>query len=571
MLGLIIVVTALVLLFLGYKFYGSWLEKQWGIDPARKTPAVEKEDGIDYVPAKPAVLMGHHFSSIAGAGPVNGPIQASIFGWVPVFLWCIIGGIFMGGVQDFSSLFASIRHDGKSLGELINDSLGKKLKKLFIIFTLLLLLLVIASFVNIVAGTFCTVADETGKVITGFTTSPNNNQATTMISALFIVLAVIYGFATNRCGMKLLPATIAGVIGIIVITVLGLNLGISLTRTQCIVVIGVYIAAASLVPVWILLQPRDYLSSFLLYGMIALALIGITVSAFTGSVTFDMPAFTSFEPVDGQYLFPILFITIACGACSGFHSLVSSGTSSKQLDNEKNAKPIAYGSMLIESAFAIISLVALGGVYSRYVAGEFGSPAVAFATGVALMFGPENSAAFRTISALLTLSISVFALTSLDTGTRLSRFMFTELFLKDGEATYKDAKGIRRLLAHPLFGTTFMVVVGCILGGLSLSQIWGMLGAANQLLSGIAFMTVAVWLGEVGKNNKMLFFPMIFMLAASLASLVLTIVNKSKPIAAGTAVWGDWFQLIFALATSILAVILIVDGAKIFIRQSRAK
>lgn len=571
MLGLIIVVTALVLLFLGYKFYGSWLEKQWGIDPARKTPAVEKEDGIDYVPAKPAVLMGHHFSSIAGAGPVNGPIQASIFGWVPVFLWCIIGGIFMGGVQDFSSLFASIRHDGKSLGELINDSLGKKLKKLFIIFTLLLLLLVIASFVNIVAGTFCTVADETGKVITGFTTSPNNNQATTMISALFIVLAVIYGFATNRCGMKLLPATISGIVGIVIITVLGLNLGISLTRTQCIVVIGVYIAVASLVPVWILLQPRDYLSSFLLYGMIALALIGITVSAFTGSVTFDMPAFTSFEPVDGQYLFPILFITIACGACSGFHSLVSSGTSSKQLDNEKNAKPIAYGSMLIESAFAIISLVALGGVYSRYVAGEFGSPAVAFATGVALMFGSENSLAFRTISALLTLSISVFALTSLDTGTRLSRFMFTELFLRDGEATYKDAKGIRRLLAHPLFGTTFMVVVGCILGGLSLSQIWGMLGAANQLLSGIAFMTVAVWLGEVGKNNKMLFFPMIFMLAASLASLVLTIVNKSKPIAAGTAVWGDWFQLIFALATSILAVILIVDGAKIFIRQSRAK
>ena len=571
MLGLIIVVTALVLLFLGYKFYGSWLEKQWGIDPARKTPAVEKEDGIDYVPAKPAVLMGHHFSSIAGAGPVNGPIQASIFGWVPVFLWCIIGGIFMGGVQDFSSLFASIRHDGKSLGELINDSLGKKLKKLFIIFTLLLLLLVIASFVNIVAGTFCTVADETGRVITGFTPSPNNNQATTMISALFIVLAVIYGFVTNRCGMKLLPATIAGIIGIVMITVLGLNLGISLTRTQCIVVIGVYIAVASLVPVWILLQPRDYLSSFLLYGMIALALIGITVSAFTGSVTFDMPAFTSFEPVEGQYLFPILFITIACGACSGFHSLVSSGTSSKQLDNEKNAKPIAYGSMLIESAFAIIALVALGGVYSRYVAGEFGSPAVAFATGVALMFGPENSIAFRTISALLTLSISVFALTSLDTGTRLSRFMFTELFLKDGEATYKDAKGIRRLLAHPLFGTTFMVVIGCILGGLSLSQIWGMLGAANQLLSGIAFMTVAVWLGEVGKNNKMLFFPMIFMLAASLASLVLTIVNKSKPIAAGTAVWGDWFQLIFALATSILAVILIVDGAKIFVRQSRAK
>jgi carbon starvation protein len=571
MTGLLIVGSAIVLLVLGYIFYGSWLEKQWGVDPSRKTPAVDKEDGVDYVPAKPAVLMGHHFSSIAGAGPVNGPVQASIFGWVPVFLWCIIGGIFMGGVQDFSALFASIRHDGKSLGELIDESLGRRLKKIFIIFTLLLLLLVIASFVNIVAGTFCTAADAAGRVAAGIVSSPNNNQATTMISMLFIVMAVVYGLATNRYGVKTIPATIAGVIGIAAIIALGLHFGISLSRTQCIVVIGIYIAAASLVPVWILLQPRDYLSSFLLYGMIILALVGIAVSAFTGSVTFDMPAFTSFEPVEGQYLFPILFITIACGACSGFHSLVSSGTSSKQLNNEKNARPISYGSMLIESAFAIIALVALGGVYSRYVAGEFGSPAAAFAAGTALMFGPENSTIYNIVSALLTLSVSVFALTSLDTGTRLSRFMFTELFLKEGESTYKDAKGIRRVLAHPLFGTTFMVVVGCILGGLSLSQVWGMLGEANQLLSGIAFMTVAVWLGKIGKNNKMLFFPMIFMLAASLASLVLTMVNKSKPIAAGTAVWGDWFQLIFALVTSILAIILIVEGVKVFRKQAGEK
>ena len=564
MTGLWIVLSAIMLLFIGYVTYGSWLAKQWGIDPKRKTPAVEKDDGIDYVPAKPAVLMGHHFSSIAGAGPVNGPIQASIFGWLPVFLWCIIGGIFMGGVQDFSSLFASIRHDGKSLGEIIEGSMGGKIKKLFLIFTLLLLLLVIASFVNIVAGTFYTASE-----VTGFVTSPDNNQATAMISLLFVFIAIIYGFATNRLGIKTLPATIAGIVAIVAIIAIGLNVGLAFSRTTWIVVVGIYIALASLVPVWILLQPRDYLSSFLLYAMIILAFIGIVASAFTGRVTFDMPLFTSFEPQEGQYLFPILFITIACGACSGFHSLVASGTSSKQLDNEKNAKLIGYGSMLIESAFAIISLVAVGGVYARYLAGEFGSPSVAFAAGIALMFGEEGSVAYNTISALLTLSVSVFALTSLDTGTRLSRFMFTELFLQSGESSYKDAKGIRRVLAHPLFGTSFMVIVGCILGGLSLSQIWGMLGAANQLLSGIAFMTVAAWLGEMGKNNRMFFFPMIFMLAASLASLVLTMVNKSKLIAAGTDAWGDWFQLIFALATSILAIILVVEGVRTFLEQSK--
>lgn len=255
MTALLIVVAAIVLLFIGYVFYGSWLAKQWGIDPTKKTPAIEKEDGVDYVAAKPAVLMGHHFSSIAGAGPINGPIQASIFGWVPVFLWCIIGGIFFGGLQDFGSLFASIRHDGKSVGEIIEDSMGSRAKKLFIIFALLVLILVIASFVNIVAGTFLTAADEAGKTAFGFVTNPTGNQSTAMISLLFIVLAVIYGYVTNRMGVKILPATIGGIIGIVAITVLGLNVGFAMNRIAWIVFVGVYIAVASLVPVWILLQP----------------------------------------------------------------------------------------------------------------------------------------------------------------------------------------------------------------------------------------------------------------------------------------------------------------------------
>ncbi len=557
MTAVLIIVAAIVLLFIGYVAYGGWLAKQWGIDPKRKTPAVEFEDGVDYVPAKPAVLMGHHFSSIAGAGPINGPIQASVFGWLPVFLWCVIGGIFFGGLQDFGSLFASLRHGGKSVGEIIADSMGPKAKKLFIVFALLVLILVIASFVNVVAGTFASTNF-------GFTVNPTGNETTAIISLGFIVLAIVYGILTNRCGMKTLPATLIGIGGIIALLVLGLNVGFALSRNAWIVIIGAYITIASLVPVWILLQPRDYLSSFLLYAMMIVALAGIFFSGFAGTASFEIPVFTSWSTSIGT-LFPALFITVACGACSGFHSLISTGTTSKQLSSEKDAKLIGYGSMLIESALGVISLIAVGMVYSTYTSGGFGSPSAAFAAGIATMFG-ANSPAYGTIYALLTLAVSVFALTSLDTGTRLSRFMFSELFLKDGEKSYKDATGIRKILAYPLTGTLLMVVIGCVLGGLSLSQIWSLFGAANQLLAGIALMAVAAWLGNVGKNNKMFYIPMAFMLTATIVSLCITIVNKVGMVFGGAAAWGDWFQLLFAAAMVILAVTLVIEGIQTFTR-----
>lgn len=582
MTALLIILAAIVLLFIGYVVYGSWLAKQWGIDPRNKTPAQKMPDGVDYVEAKPAVLMGHHFSSIAGAGPINGPIQAAVFGWVPVFLWCVIGGIFFGGVQDFGSLFASIRHDGKSVGEIIKSSMGKKSKKLFIIFALLVLILVIASFVNVVAGTFLTNVAEGAKSF-GFTTNPTGNQTTALISVLFIVLAVVYGILTNKCGVKTLPATIIGIVGIIAITILGLNVGFVMNRTAWIVFVALYIAIASLIPVWIMLQPRDYLSSFLLYAMIIIALVGIVWSAFTGAarnVEFNLPAFTGWKQASGT-MFPALFITVACGACSGFHSLIASGTTSKQLDNEKNAKAIGYGSMLIESALGVISLIAVGIVSSKFLvktdAGLWafkGSPATAFGSGIALLFGNDGTVVNSTIKALLTLAVSVFALTSLDSATRLSRFMFSELFLKDGEQTWKDATGIRRVLANPLFATGAMVLIGSTLGFLELSAIWGLFGAANQLLAGIALLAVAAWLGEVGKNNKMFFIPMAFMLAATLTSLVLTMVGKIKAMVMGAQnafFWGNWFQLFFAAAMAILAVILVVEGVQTFLKQKKSK
>ena len=570
MTPLLIVIAAIVVLFCGYVFYGSWLAKQWGIDPSKKTPAEEMRDGVDYVAAKPAVLMGHHFSSIAGAGPINGPIQAAVFGWVPVFLWCLLGGIFFGGLQDFGSLFASVRHDGKSVGEIIKDSMGNRSKKLFIIFTLLVLILVIASFVNVVAATFFTATDAHQF---GIVTNPNGNQTTAMVSVLFIVLAIVYGILTNRFGMKTLPATIIGICGIVLSIVIGLNFGLALGRTAWIVLIGVYITVASLVPVWILLQPRDYLSSFLLYFMMLLALIGIVLSAITGNAQFGLPAFTGWTTKIGT-LFPALFITVACGACSGFHSLIASGTTSKQLDSEKNAKAIGYGSMLIESLLGVISLIAVGVVSNEFIkdGGFTGAPPVAFARGISNMFGFSDNT--NAIYALLTLSVSVFALTSLDTGTRLSRFMFTELFLKEDEKNWQAAKSpVRKFLAFPLTGTIIMVVIGCVFGGLSLSQIWGLFGAANQLLAGLALMAVAAWLMNVGKNNKMFAIPTAFMLCATITQLVLTVRNKIAAMAAGAQGafhWGNWFQLIFATAMAVLAIVLIVEGIRTFMKHKKS-
>ena len=563
MTAILIILAAIVLLVIGYLTYGAWLAKEWGVDPTRKTPAIEVNDGVDYVAAKPAVLMGHHFSSIAGAGPINGPIQAAVFGWVPVFLWCIIGGIFIGGLHDYGALYASTRNGGKSVGEIIKTSMGKRAKNLFIIFALLVLILVIASFVNVVAGTFF--SDNAGFI----TTNPTGNETTAMVSVLFIVLAIIYGMMTTKMGMKTGPATVIGLIGVALALVVGLNFGLALGRTTWIIIIAAYITIASIVPVWILLQPRDYLSSYLLYAMMIVAVVGIIISGIGnlgGDVSFQLPAFTG-----KAGLFPTLFITVACGACSGFHSLIASGTTAKQLANEKDAKLIGYGAMLIESALGIISLIAVGMVADQFIVdGAFkGAPAVAFATGIASMFDTDATAVYGTIYALLTLAVSVFALTSLDSGTRLSRYMFGELLLKDNEASWKDATGLRKVFANPIVCTLFMVVIGAVLGGMSLSAIWGLFGAANQLLAGLALMAVAAWLGNIGKNNKMFFIPMIFMLAATITQLVKTVIAKIAAVSVPDAFWGDWFQLLFAGAMVILSVILVVEGVATFSKQMK--
>ena len=556
MSAIIILVIAAALLACGYIFYGSWLAKQWGVDPNKETPAHTSYDGKDFVPANPAVLLGHHFSSIAGAGPINGPIQAAVFGWVPVFLWVVIGGIFFGAMHDFGALFASIRHNGGSIGEVIRDSMGIRAQRLFIIFALLVLILVIASFTAVVAGTFVSEADS---VFTTGVANVSDHAATATTSLLFIVIAFIFGYFVYRKNAPVGPATIIGIIGIIAIVFAGLNIGVNFSRTFWVIFIFVYVVVASLLPVWMLLQPRDYLSSFLLYGMMILAIISIIGGTFTGASVVELPAFTG-----KAGLFPTLFITVACGAVSGFHSLIGSGTTSKQLDSEKDAKVIGYGAMIIESGLAIMSLIAVGVVWSQVGDGlkfQISAPPTIFAGGLATLFSSfAGEASYKVVYTLLTLAVSVFALTSLDSGTRLCRYLFSELLIPDGK-TAEDLTGFKAFLVKPLVCTILMAGIGCSLGFLGLSQIWGVFGAANQLLAGIAMLAVACWLGQIGKNNKMFFIPMIFMLVATLTSLIKTIITKVGAIAAG-APWGDWFQCIWSIGLVILAVFLVIEGVK---------
>ena len=579
--AMVILIVSAVLLFCGYVFYGRWLAKQWGVEPNRPTPAHEYEDGIDYVPAPPYVVLGHHFSSIAGAGPINGPIQAAIFGWVPVLLWVIIGGIFFGAMHDFGALFASIRHKGQTLAGVIEKNIDGTAKKLFCVFAYLTLILVVAAFASSVAGTFAVLPlpDDPLKA-QAIETSNMANSRTAMISILFIVVAIIYGFATRGRKIPAAANIISAIAIIVAVVAIGYNFPvIQLDNTAWMIIVGIYILAASVAPVWILLQPRDYLSSYLLYGMIALAVIGIIGSGAMGATTsLDIPAFTGFTATAGDskvaasgFLFPALFITIACGAISGFHSLVSSGTTSKQLDKEGHALPIAFGGMLLECFVAVISLCAVAFVFSGYMDGTYASPTQVFAAGLSQMLGfiPGLESTVDIAYALLILAVSVFCLTSLDTATRLGRYMFQELFTPHGMRT-SEVTGWRKALVNPWVATIVTVVLGIWLGMTGYQLVWPLFGAANQLLAALGLLAVCAWLGNAGRNNKMFYFPMAFMLIVTLTSLVMTVWTKIGALAAGTLTAANVLQLLIGLLLMVFAIVLAVKGIRtIFSRKQK--
>jgi len=555
--AIVLILLAIVIFVGGYLTYGKYLAKTWGIDPSRTTPAHTMEDGVDYVPAKTPVLMGHHFSSIAGAGPINGPIQAAFFGWVPCFLWIVIGGIFFGAVQDFGSIFVSIRHEGKSLGEVIENTMGRKCRVLFTVFAWLVLLLVVAAFADIVANSF---------------TGSTANGSVATASLLFIPLAIVFGFFVYRKNAPMVVASVVGVLGLAACVALGIAFPLtSIPKAGWLAIVFIYIIIASVAPVWILLQPRDYLSSFLLYFMMAAAVIGIIGA----NPTIQTPAFIGFN-VNGSFIFPVLFITIACGAISGFHSLIGSGTTSKQLDNEKDALMIGYGSMLIECVLAVISLIAVGTLSAdgtqAYVQQALGleaiSPTVIFGTAISQFFATMGfgESAVNVTYTIICLAVSCFCLTSLDTATRLGRFMFQELF-----ATKKN--GEKNILSNMYVATIITVICAFVLCIAGYTKIWPLFGACNQLVAVPAFLAIATYLKKIGKNNKMLYIPIVFMSIATLTSLVMSFKNNMAGIlggAEGAALFTNILQNVIIVPIFVLAIILIVEGGKVLLGKKNA-
>ncbi|OSB10570.1 carbon starvation protein A [Paraclostridium bifermentans] len=532
----LLLISALIL-FIGYVCYGGYLAKKWGVDDTRKTPAHTKYDGIDYVPAKSPVLLGHHFASIAGAGPIVGPIQAAIFGWIPVALWVLIGSIFFGGVQDFGSLFASIRHEGKSIGEIIESNMGKKGKKLFALFAWLTLVLVVAAFANIVAD--------------NFVSTPQAASA----SIFFIVLAILFGIAVYRFKMPLIPASVVGVLMLFGCIYLGFLFPIALSKQTWIILLMIYIFIASVTPVWILLQPRDYLNSYLLYAMIIGALLGIVILR----PEIQMDGFIGFN-VGGQYLFPVLFVTVACGAISGFHSLVGSGTSSKQLYKESDAKKIGYGAMLIEGLLAIVALITVAYISNKQFGSLLGNggPVNVFSEGIA-NFMASFGIPFGIGKTFTSLAISAFALTSLDTATRLGRFIFQEFFDTNGLNNKEATKA--NPLSNMYVSTTITVVCSGLLAVMGYEKIWPIFGSANQLLAAIALMAIAIWLANSNKSFKEFIIPIIFM-------FIVTIVSLCFNIKANIGV--NYTLVIIAVLLLVLAIILIKE-AIMFIKKEKIK
>lgn len=554
--GITLLLVGVVCLLAGYIFYGRWLAKTWGIDVSRKTPAEEIDDGTDFVSAKPAVLLGHHFSSIAGAGPITGPIQAAVFGWLPVALWIVIGGIFFGAVHDFGSLFASVRNKGKSIGELILQTMGRRAKILFLLFAYLTLILVIAAFASIVADTFNGFnADGTTNLINGTAAS---------ISMFFIVFAVVLGYFYNRFRPRGSVYGAVAVVFLIASIFLGIEFPMYVSGDWWIWILALYIFAASVLPVWVLLQPRDFMCSFLLYGLLALSFIGIIVA----NPTINLPYYTTFETSLG-YLFPALFITVACGAISGFHSLVSSGTTSKQLDNEGSMLKIGYGSMIIECVLALIALICVGILYTDSM--PSGTPTQIFAQGVASIVASLGLEAYeQTTYSLVILAVSAFALTSLDTATRLGRFLFQEMFDDGEEKSESDKKGIKDILVNSYTATIITVVLGISLALVGYQNVWALFGTANQLLALVAMLAVAAWLGNIGKKNSMLYIPMVFMILTTITSLISIIYKKSEILITGFQA-PALIQVLISVLLLALALFLLYEGFKVLRNQIQSK
>ena len=566
---LVIVLIAAVVLFGAYIVYGRWLAKKWGVDPNAETPAVKYNDGKDFVPTNGWTVFSHQFSSIAGAGPVTGAIQAAAFGWLPVLLWILIGGVFFGAVTDFGALYASVKNEGKSMGMIIEKYIGKFGRKIFLLFCWLFTLIVIAAFADMVAGTF-----NAYSVVEGETKIVTTNGSAGMVSIMFMVFAVVFGLIQKKLNLSGWKEAVVGIVFIVASFVIGNFCPIILGKNAWSYITFVYIFFAAVMPMWLMKQPRDYMTTFMFIAMIVGAALGLVIA----HPSMNLPVYTGFNNAKLGTMFPILFVTVACGAVSGFHSLVSSGTSSKTVENEKDMLKVGYGAMVLESLLAVLALCVAGAAASADGTAATGTPFQIFSRGVAgffEMFGVPVH--FATV--FMTMCVSALALTSLDAVARIGRMSFQELFSVDD---MEHAEGWRKLFCNTYFSTIVTLLCGFILTKIGYANIWPLFGSANQLLSALVLLTLCVFLKVTGRSNKMLFPPLIIMLCVTFTALVQRTIAMVKAIQTaasvtipnGTTTWGKVFianglQLIIAILLIVLGIIIVVNSVKSYAKSEK--
>ena len=567
--GITIILISAVVLIIGYLGYGRWLAKSWGVDSKALTPAVRMEDGKDFSPASRFTVFAHQFSSICGAGPVQGTIVAMAFGWVPVMLWVLVGGIFFGAVHDFGALYASMKNNGKSLAQLIEKYIGKTGRRLFLIFTWLFCLIVIAAFTSMVASTFKVVPADGGGV--DYAKSYFGATAGT-ISLLFTFVAIAFGWFCRKFDLKGWKQFVCALVLMVAMFAVGMQFPIYLDTNGWIAVTMAYLMLAAAMPIQKLKQPRDYLTTIMMVTMILAAVLGIFAMGANGQAEMTAPAFVGFTNASGQFLFPVLFVSVACGALSGFHSLVSSGTSSKQVSNEEDALPVGYGAMVLESFVGMLAVVIAAIMYKDMNTGN-ATPFQIFAGGVAK--GVELMGVDATIATVfMTMCVSALALTSLDAVARIARVSLQEFFAKsnDARAVSTEKTGVMKVVGNPWFAT-----VVTLLGGLSLTfggylNIWPLFGASNQLLGGMTMITIAVFCKVTGRKGWMLYVPVAFLLCSTFTSLVQSLIGCVVAIstyglfgttAAGVSVLAtSGIQLVFAVLLVVLGVIVAYNCLK---------
>lgn len=568
--GMIVVVVAAVVLAAGYLLYGRWLAKTWGIDRAALTPAKRMKDGKNFSPASCFTAFSHQFSSICGAGPVTGTITALMFGWLPVLLWVLVGGIFFGAVHDFGALYASVKNNGKSLAQLIEKYIGRTGRKLFLLFSWLFTIIVIAAFVDMVAGTFQATFDAQGAV--DVAKSYAGGTAGT-ISILFTFVAILFGWINRRFGLSGWKEFALAVVLFVAMFAIGMQFPIYLDKFGWFAVILVYLLFAAAMPIQTLKQPRDYLTSIMMIVMIVCAVIGIFVLGASGNATMSAPMVADFSALaaGGSYVFPLLFVSVACGALSGFHSLVSTNTSSKQISKEQDMVPVGYGAMILESFVGVLAIVVAAIMFTQLntsgaLGAAVGTPFQIFSQGVArgmMAFGIDGTLA----TVFMTMCVSALALTSVDAVARIGRLSVQEFFAKGNDAAEDAAAentGVAKVLSNTWVATVLTLALGLALAFGGYLNIWPLFGASNQLLGGMTMITLAVFCKCTGRKGFMLYVPVAFLLVCTFTSLVQSTIGCINALSSsGAAVIAtSGLQLVFAILLMILGAIVAYNCLK---------